>query len=259
MMNKIDHPSEPAHDEIFEPLSQESFQFDCHRGVACFTECCAKLRLLLTPYDIVRMKNRLNMSSNEFLDHYTDTDLTIHGRFPMVVLKMTDDEARTCPFVTHEGCRIYQDRPGACRLYPVGRATMTGGGKYQNAKDKFFLVHESHCLGFNENKTWTLAKWLDHEGVKEYNSRNDQWFEIIGSKKSLGPKETIQKKVQMFYMASYNLDKFRSFVFESRFLDLFHLDQKIRTAVGADDEALMSLAFKWLRFSLFGEKTMEMK
>ena len=32
------------------------------------------------------------------------------------------------------------------------------------------------------------------------------------------------KRQQMFYMASYDIDSFRRFVFESRFLDLLEID-----------------------------------
>jgi hypothetical protein len=73
-------------------LDEAPFQFACHAGISCFTECCAKLRLLLTPYDILRMKNRLNISSDQFLDQYTETLLDRHSRFPMVKLRMNQDK-----------------------------------------------------------------------------------------------------------------------------------------------------------------------
>ncbi len=241
---------------VFEPLVGNTFRFNCHKNISCFTECCAGLRLILTPYDVLRMKNRLGISSGEFLDRYTDMDLKAHGRFPMARLKMRDDEGKTCPFVTTEGCRIYEDRPGACRLYPVGRASqMTGEEK----KTGFFLVSESHCLGFQEERLWHLDEWLNHEGVKEYNSMNDSWLEIIGAKTSLGPEEGIQKKVRMFYMASYNLDRFREFIFQGRFFDLFDVSPELKEKLENDDVTLMHFAFDWLKFSLFGDKTIQVR
>jgi hypothetical protein len=249
-----------TNDEVFRPLTGDTFLFSCHKDISCFTECCAKLRLILTPYDIIRMKNRLELSSDEFLEKYTDTDMKTHSRFPMVMLKMRDDEKMTCPFVTKDGCSIYEDRPGACRLYPVGRASrMADVDGEKSAEDKFFLVDESHCFGFQEKKCWTLEEWLNHEGVSEYNSMNDKWLEIVGLKKSLGPKEAIQKKVQMFFMASYNMDRFREFIFQSKFFDLFHVDQDLMEMLKSDDVALMRFAFDWLKFSLFGEKTIRLK
>jgi hypothetical protein len=244
-------------DEIFSPLAGNTFHFSCHKGISCFTECCARLRLALTPYDILRMKNRLGLSSDQFLDQYTDTDLTLHWRFPMVRLKMRDDEKKTCPFVTTDGCTLYEDRPGACRLYPIGRAArLDKAGDENNARDQFFLVSEAHCLGFQEERLWKLEEWLNHEGVSKYNAMNDKWLEIVGSNKSLGPQEAVQKKLQVFFMASYNLDRFRNFVFQSRFFDMFEVDQDTKRAIKKDDEALMDFALDWLKFSLFGEKTL---
>ncbi len=246
----------PVNYEVFKPLAGEAFRFRCHKDISCFTDCCAKLQLILTPYDILRIKNRLGISSEKFLDRFTDTDMKSHRRFPMVRLKMRQDKKKTCPFVTKDGCSIYEDRPGACRLYPVGRAArIVYGGCETNTEDTFFLVDESHCFGFQEEKQWTLEEWLNHEGLKEYNSMNDNWLEIVGSKRDLGPEEAIQKKMQMFFMASYNLDRFRVFIFESRFFSLFQIDSDLKEMLRNDDVILMSFAFDWLKFSLFGEKT----
>ena len=153
----------PVDNEVFRPLTGDSFRFNCHKDISCFTECCAKLKLILTPYDILRMKNRLELTSDEFLDKFTDTDMESHRRFPMVKLKMRDDEEKTCPFVTKEGCNIYEDRPGACRIYPIGRAArMVDADGEKRSNDKFFVVEEAHCLGFQEQKVWTLEEWLGH-------------------------------------------------------------------------------------------------
>jgi len=247
-------------DDVFKPLMGDTFRFSCHKGISCFTECCAKLHLILTPYDILRMKNQLGLSSDEFLERFTDTDIKSHRRFLMIILKMRDDDKKSCPFVTKKGCSIYEDRPGACRLYPIGRAArMVDANDKNDAKDKFFLVEESHCFGFREEKIWTLEEWLSHEGMSEYTAMNDKWLAIIGSQKSLGPKEAIQKKLQMFFMASYNLDKFREFIFQGRFFDLFDVDQGLKERLKNDDVALMGFAFDWLKFSLFGDKTIQLK
>ncbi len=244
--------------DLFKPFSHENpFCFECHPGVPCFTECCARLRLLLTPYDILRMKNRLGIPSDQFLEKYTETFMDQHLRFPMVKLNMNREKGGHCPFVTESGCTIYEDRPEACRLYPVGRASAMVDREI-NAREKYFIVGESHCLGFNEKREWTLEEWLSHEGVKEYKAMNDQWLGIMTSQKSLGPKAHITRKHQMFFMASYNLDKFREFLFGSRFFDHFEVSEDLRKGLGEDDVALMKFGFDWLRFSLFGEKTLKM-
>jgi hypothetical protein len=88
---------------------------------------------------------------------------------------------------------------------------------------------------------------------------NDQWLEIITARKSLGPEKVRRQKLQMFFMASYNLDSFREFVFKSRFCERFAVPSQLKRQLQVDDEALLQFAFDWLKFSLFGEKTMQIK
>ena len=249
---------EKDHNSTFKPIKDDRFKFRCHNDIECFTKCCRKLNLLLTPYDIIRLKNRLEIPSGTFLEEYTDTRLDERSRFPMVYLKMNDDEEKKCPFVTPEGCTMYEDRPGACRIYPIGRAAIKPDGK-RDSIERFFLVSEDHCLGFNEDKEWSLDEWMANEGVDEYNRLNDKWMEIITSAQSLGPDKDITRKIQMFSMASYNIDRFREFIFKSRFLDLFEVEPELKEILSSDDKELMLFAFKWLRFSLFGEKTIGIK
>ena len=242
----------------FTPLDGEIFTFRCHKGIACFTKCCADLNLVLTPYDVLRLKNRLGLPSAEFLERYTEPCPKQQGRFPLLRLKMNQDPRRPCPFVAEEGCVVYEDRPGACRIYPLGRAASKVGGGSET-RTKLFLVREPHCLGLRERKTWTVAEWLASEGLSEYIALNDQWLEITTSRKSLGRREDILRKIQMFTMASYNLDRFKTFVFESRFLDLFEIDPDLREQLRHDEPALLRFAMQWLKFSLFGEPTMKLK
>lgn len=242
----------------FKPIPEKTFKFSCYGEISCFTKCCADLNLVLTPYDILRLKKRLGISSDEFLNRYTETNLDKHLRFPMLTLQMNRDQNRTCPFVSTSGCELYEDRPGACRIYPLGRAALKVD-KEKDTREKFFIVQEEHCLGFQEDMTWTVEEWMANEGVNEYNAMNDHWLEIISSPRSLGNKEEIPRKLQMFSMASYNLDKFRAFIFKSRFFDLFEVTRDLRERLNSDDEALMMFSFDWLKFSLFGEKTIQMK
>ena len=70
-------------EQFIRPVQDGRFQFSCHKDVPCFTECCKDLRLILTPYDIIRIKNRLKISSKKFLDKYTfsEFDNNIKLRF----------------------------------------------------------------------------------------------------------------------------------------------------------------------------------
>ena len=121
------------------------------------------------------------------------------------------------------------------------------------------MVREEHCLGFREDHEWTIRDWVADQGLKQYDARNAAWLDIVTFNQSLGPEKDIPRKIQMFCMASYNLDSFKSFVFKSRFLDLFDVSPEIRDGLASDDGVLLAFAMDWLKFSLYGMKTMKLK
>jgi Fe-S-cluster containining protein len=240
--------------ELMQPISDRKFRFACHKNLPCFTKCCANLNLVLTPYDVLRFKNRLNLSSEEFLENYTTSYVDEAYGVPVVKLKMNNDESRRCPFVSPEGCAVYEDRPGACRLYPLGRAASKISEECP-AGEYYFVVKESHCLGFNEKREWTVQEWIINQGVDEDNEINDLFMNITAGRRAKIIKALSDQQLQMFYMACYNLDEFRRFVFETTFLDKFDITQDVLNHIKTDNMKLMAFAFQWLKFSLFGEKT----
>ena len=107
---------------------------------------------MLTPYDILRMKKRLNLSSEEFLAIYTELRILEKTDLPIVTLKLLDDEQKSCPFVRdEEGCIIYADRPTTCRYYPLGIASLSYT-EQREGDEFFFFIKEPHCKGFDEKK-----------------------------------------------------------------------------------------------------------
>jgi len=239
---------------LMQPIQDGRFRFACHRSLPCFTKCCANLNLVLTPYDVVRIKNRLNLSSKVFLEKYTTSHVDENYGVPVVKLRMNDDKDRRCPFLSPEGCTIYEDRPGACRIYPLGRAASKIREK-DKAGEYYFMVKEPHCLGFNEDKEWTVEEWIKDQGLDEYNAMNDLFMDITAGRNSRAIKALGDQRLSMFYMACYSLDEFRRFVFESTFLERFVIDQDIIDRIKVDDIELMKFGYKWLQFALFGEKT----
>ena len=240
--------------EGVKPLIGNTLKFSCHRGITCFTECCADLRLILTPYDILRMKKRLNLPAGKFLTEYTQEDEERESFFPMIRLKMRNDEKRRCPLVSPQGCTIYEDRPGACRLYPLGRAAASGAPGMGD-REFYFLVDESHCLGFREEREWTIEEWLKDQGAGHFNEMNRPWMEIVTSR-SPRIRELTGEKLGMFSMTSYNLDRFREFVFQTKFLKVLDIPSEVIEKIAVDDGELMKLGMKWLKFALFGEDTL---
>ncbi len=103
----------------------DKFKFSCHPGVSCFGECCGDVNIFLTPYDVIRLKKALDIPSDDFLSKYTlVTQPDEEGqRVPMIVIKMDEENNKRCPFLGEKGCTVYEDRPWACRMYPLGMAS----------------------------------------------------------------------------------------------------------------------------------------
>ena len=59
----------------------------------------------------------------------------------------------------------------------------------------------------------------------------------------------------MAFMATYNMDRFRSFVFESSFLKRYRVKPKTIKRIQRDEAELLLLGFDWVRFFLWDQPT----
>lgn len=237
----------------------DTFKFSCHPGVSCFNHCCHDVNIFLSPYDVLRIRKRLGMGSAEFLQEHTLMPVQKDMKTPVVVLKMKDDEEKTCPFLKESGCGVYADRPWPCRMYPLGLAAQKDTADGWRGDRFYFLLEEEGCQGFEEPREWTVRDWLDDQGIDEFDDWGEAFKELTLHQYFEDGNTLSPEKMQMLFTACYNLDKFREFVFDSTLLDRFEVDEDFVEQMRRDDEALLRFAFLWLRFSLFGEQTMKVK
>ena len=181
-----------------EKLTLDSkIQFRCHPGVSCFTSCCGNINIILTPYDILCLRKRIGIDSDEFLLRYTKPVYLEKTDMPGVQIHLTA-EGR-CPFVTDEGCLVYTDRPSACRYYPIGMANFHEGAQENQSTEKFFFkVKESYCKGHDEAKVWTVREWRADQGGDAGGNNHRGWVGIVMSRKSIfqqvTPRSHVPKK-----------------------------------------------------------------
>ncbi len=241
----------------FPRLNRESkFQFRCHKDINCFNKCCTDVNIFLTPYDIIRLKNHLHISSQEFLDKYTFLPIDEKQNHPVVMLKMEQDENKSCPFVRDSGCSVYEDRPWSCRMFPLGVASPKENGTTGD-EEFYFILDEPVCQGHKEQRLQTVEEWMEDQEVKDYSEMGNQFKEISLHEYFKKGKQLEPAKQEMFYTVCYNIDKFREFVFESSFLKRFEINEDTIIKIKEDDKELLLFGLNWLRYCLFGEGTMK--
>jgi len=244
-------PVEPTRLEL-----EDTIKFKCHKGISCWNECCSRADVSLAPYDIIRMKQNLGIDSSEFLNTYTvPFEIDAHG-IPGIKLRTTDDGA--CLFMKEEGCSIYEDRPTACRYYPSGLLSMRALGKSEDERH-FLMIREPHCKGHDEDREITIADYRKEQVVEEFDELNRDWYRIILKKKSTGP--TIgapsDMSLQLFFMASYDVDRFRRFVISDNFKKMYQVTDEEFASFENDDVKLMQFGFALMKQVLFGELTIK--
>jgi uncharacterized protein len=95
---KLDDAFHQLHDEVFEEI-------DC---LTC-ANCCKTTSPIFYQTDIERVAKSLRMKPGDFIEKYLRID-----EDKDYVLKSSP-----CPFLDSENhCRVYEDRPKACREYP---------------------------------------------------------------------------------------------------------------------------------------------
>src|SRR4030067_332456 len=234
-----------------------TLQFRCHRDVKCWNACCSNIDIPLTPYDILRLKKRLDMSSGRFLNQYSVPFEMDKDGMPGVKLKPVEG-GTACQFMTPEGCGVYEDRPTACRYYPVALLTMRRSDEYVD-RIAYAMVKEPHCLGHFEDKTQTIEQYRAEQGVAEYDEKAHAWRQLVVKRKSAGPSIGTPKPIsnQLFFMASYDVDRFRAFGMSPSFNDTYNIPVEIMAALIADGEALLDFGMNFLGHAVFGEDFVE--
>ncbi len=235
------------------------FSFQCDKDLACFTRCCKGATIMLTPGDIIRMKNRLGATSMEFISFYTTISEIENTQLPIPVLKMLETKGNPCPFLHDDGCVIYEDRPVTCRYYPIAAGIFHNVD--ESSDENFFaLIKEAHCHGHGLGGEMSVREWRSNQGIDPYDDINRGWVEIILRRKSLGPFVTLpDATLKMFFMGCYDVDALRGFVFETKFLKTYEVDEERLEKMREDDFEMLKFGYDWLKTIFFGDGILKLR
>jgi Fe-S-cluster containining protein len=228
---------------------ESSFRFHCHPGLACFNRCCREATIILSPYDILRLSRNLGLSTGEFLRRHTRREAEAWSGLPLVLVK----PARTggCPFLGEAGCRVYDDRPAACRLFPVSQGSQLIP---RGLVDYYFLRRLDYCQGFEGKQEWTVAAWQDDQGFEEFDRPRRPWLRLLVQQAHPDRTPQDDRILSQFYMVAYDLDAFRTFLFESAILPAHGLTLEEAQPLRTDDLVLLRFSAAYLEQLLFPEE-----
>jgi Fe-S-cluster containining protein len=134
----------------------------------CSANCCTKSApIVLNPYEIALMCRESGMSYEDLLD-LVETDRA--KGFPLVMLPRDP----SCHFWTAKGCRIYQARPLACRLYPLGRV-------FDNGQSHIVQPELNICSGLAPSPARTVGDYLASQDVDIQIQMADSWIEFVSA------------------------------------------------------------------------------
>ncbi len=198
---------------------------DCDDCKGC-SVCCHDMgkSIVLDPLDIYR----LSMSFEELLG--STVELNIVDGVILPNLKMSE-ENNSCIFLDENGrCSIHENRPGICRIFPLGRVYDDGSFNY--------ILQVNECPKENKSKV-KVSKWIDTPNLKTNQKFISDWHYFI---KKTGQKilnmddEKVAKKVnleilQAFYVEPYKRDE----DFYTQFYKRLHDTHKILGKVLFDE------------------------
>lgn len=232
-------------------LSWDSrFKFQCHAGLSCFNQCCLTPTILLSPYDLLRLKQALGLTSRELLERYTRREIDAWSNLPLLFLDAYRTKEPGCPFLGDQGCSVYAHRPAACRLFPI---TMGSQLTEQGVVDYYFCRQLDYCQGFNGDKEWTLEAWMADQGFAEYDQGRKKWLEILLKRGLQGPEGVDADLQDLFAVISYDLDQFRENLADPEVRRLAAEGGIDPADLQTDDLALLYFSYRYLRSLLLGE------
>ena len=80
------------------------------------------------------------------------------------------------------------------------------------------------CLGLEADRTLSLTEYIEEQGIPVYMEMEALFKKITNNERLIKEKITNKKIQEMYFMACYDLDRFRRFVLESTFLDRFDVE-----------------------------------
>jgi hypothetical protein len=125
--------------------------------------------------------------------------------------------------------------------------------------DSYFIKQLKFCQGFNGGQEWTLSRWQADQGLELYERLNRGWLEIILRRGASNPSADDARAPALFTMVAYDIDKFRGFVFNTPFLEIYEIPEKVAAILQESEVELLRFGYRYLKLVLLLEDAAQMK
>ena len=118
----------------------------------------------------------------------------------------------------------------------------------------YFFRPPDFCKGQDEETRWTPRTWIEDQDAETYQEMTARWSGV----KRLFQSDPWQGQGpdcpagRMAFMAAYNMDKFREFVFNSTFLKRYKVKPEVLKRIKSSDTQLLKLGLEWIGFYVWG-------
>ncbi len=178
--------------------SNDLVKLGCNECEGC-SHCCRGMddTISLDPYDICALKQATGKGMTELMQR----EVALHVESGIIIPHLQMTEQNMCAFLNGEGrCGIHADRPGMCRLFPLGRV-------YEDDTFHYFLQSEE-CMKKERTKV-RIREWLGISQLKDYEAYILRWhYHLKEMQKNPLMESDAQalnmKHLQLFYFMPYS-------------------------------------------------------
>lgn len=195
----------------------------------CFS-CCMGMSntIVLDPYDIYLLKDATGMDFQQLLNSGKIELNIVDG---LILPNIAMNKNNQCSFLENSRCSIHKNRPGICRLFPLGRI-------YEN-NDFSYFVQKDQCKNNNLIKT-KVKKWIDtddlsnnHEYVRKWHYFIKEMGECMVALKQNEKSELINDVTMFilntFFVTEYNFEDMNVFQFYCK--KISEAEKQIKTII----------------------------
>lgn len=213
-----------SHDIEVDILDRDStFDFKCNACGACCTNSTIE-SIVFRAYDVFNLSIGLNIEPSEVVEKHGNVYLGPTSGLPVIQLKpvaletpesmtnllLTGKLSIVCPFLKDKKCSVHANKPGSCRLYPLGRLVQMSkedADKDENTETIYFIQKNILCGDTGEKHT--IDNWLNGDSRTESIFMDDSNFLTYVSSKVKFPKlldfvqdnpdSILRKEISSFY------------------------------------------------------------